>query len=102
MEKSWNVKIEQKVIEFCDQSWNLNISVKSPHFPIFSAKCLESKIFAEIVIENQSWTFFWAMSGNPDERVINYFVPFSDKTASWPMRWVWVRRFSPSPSSRRP
>ena len=64
MEKSWNMKNWQKVLEFYDQSLDLNsfalefyqiyasfaditklsISLDSPHFPTFSAKCRECKI----------------------------------------------------------
>ena len=64
MEKSWNMQIWPKVMEFCYQSWNftyfapelykicmlfattekLSIRVESPHFPMFSTKCRECKI----------------------------------------------------------
>ena len=63
-EKSCNMKNWPKVIEFCDQSWNLPIlspnctiffvttnklshDLENPHFWTFSAKCLE----CEMVIE---------------------------------------------------
>ena len=55
MEKLWNVKDWQKVMEFCDQSWSftnfhpkfdliyalfadISIGLESPHFLTFSAK----------------------------------------------------------------
>ena len=58
MEKSWNMKNWPKVIEFCDQSWNLTnfahnffVTIKkltsnleSLHFLMFSAKCRVCKI----------------------------------------------------------
>ena len=64
MEKSWNVKNCQKVIEFCDISWNLtdfapefyqicalfadvtkfSIGFESLHFLTFSANCRECSL----------------------------------------------------------
>ena len=74
-EKSGNMKNWTKVMEFCDQSWNFtnlvpklcqiciflvptkkfSSNLESPHFPMFSAKCLECKIGGGggIVRENQ-------------------------------------------------
>ena len=67
-EKSGNMKNWPKVREFCDQPWNFtnfdpklcqiciwfvptkkfSSDLESPHFPMFSAKCRESKIGGKI------------------------------------------------------
>ena len=69
MEKSWNEKNWQKVVEFCDQSWNftnfapefyqicfadnkkLSVCLESLHFLTFSAKCRKCGLLAE----KRSW-----------------------------------------------